>query len=69
MNHMKESLHSRLFSLGIAVMAIGAVVAGSWVYALVLVAAIAAHEVAKHLASAQDPAPSASQSTSAEVLP
>jgi hypothetical protein len=66
---MKESGHSRLFSLGIVVMAIGAMVVGSWVYALVLVAALAVHEVVKHLASMRDPAPLAPQDTGAGVHP
>jgi hypothetical protein len=69
MNHMKESLHSRLFSLGIVVMAVSAMVVGLWAYALVLVAALAAHEVVKHLAWIQDPAPSAPQGTGPVLHP
>lgn len=47
MNHMKESLHSRLFSAGIVLMVVAAVVAGSWIHAVVLVAGLSAHELVR----------------------
>jgi hypothetical protein len=67
MNHVKESLHSRLFSLGVLVGAVGAMVAGSWICAILLMAGLAAHEAAKHWASPQDPGLADHRGTSARA--
>lgn len=57
MNHMKEPLHSRLFSIGIVVMAVGAVLVGSWAHAVILVAGLAAHALVRRSADCAATAP------------